>query len=108
MKNRNNSVVKIATVALLLGMASQPAFAGTATGLPWEGALDILISAMTGKIALALSILAIAVTGGMLAFGGELNDFAKKACFVVLAIALIVAAPAFINTFFGFSGANIL
>jgi len=79
MSHRRNIVIA-AMVLLVMGVATQPAYAGTATGLPWENALDTLINAITGKIALAISVGAIFVTGGMLAFGGEISDFTKKAC----------------------------
>ena len=46
--------------------------------LPWEGPLQTMQNSLTGPVAKAIGIIALAVSGGMLAFGGELSDFTKR------------------------------
>lgn len=72
--------------------------------LPWNQALNSIAASLTGPAALAIAVIALAVTGCVLVFGGELTDFAKRACYVVMAIAFLVGGTAFLNTLFGFSG----
>jgi hypothetical protein len=43
--------------------------------------------------------------GGMLVFGGELNEFARRSCIAVLAIAFLVAGSGFMTMLFGISAA---
>ena len=72
--------------------------------LPWNQGLNAIAASLTGPAALAIAVIALAVTGAVLVFGGELTDFAKRACYVVMAIAFLVGGTAFLNTLFGFSG----
>ena len=69
-----------------------------AQGLPWEGPLTTLQKSLTGPIAKAIGIIALAVSGGMLAFGGELSDFTKRIMMVVLAIAVLMMADQMISS----------
>ncbi len=55
-----------------------------------------------GFIALA----AVAVAGGMLIFGGELNDFARRQIYVVLVAGILLGATQIVGLF-GASGASI-
>ena len=45
------------------------------------------------------------VAGGTLVFGGELSEFARRACLSVVAIAFLVAGAGFMTALFGISGA---
>ena len=56
-----------------------PAFASTGGGgLPWEGPLQQIQESINGPVAGAIALAAMAIAGGMLIFGGELNDFARR------------------------------
>lgn len=100
-----NSLWLLALAAIAL---APEAFAATATGLAWEAPLTTLRNSITGQFALALSLIAITVTGGMLIWGGELNDFARRGVVIILVIALIVGATNFLSTLFGVTTAVVV
>ena len=68
-----------------------------AQGLPWEAPLTALQTSLTGPIAKSIGVIALAVSGGMLAFGGELNEFTKRIMMVVLAISVMLLAGSFVT-----------
>ncbi|NQY73240.1 MAG: conjugal transfer protein TrbC, partial [Candidatus Margulisbacteria bacterium] len=45
------------------------------------------------------------ITGAALIFGGEMNEFARRMIMIVLVVAIIVGATAFLTTLFGVGGA---
>jgi type IV secretion system protein VirB2 len=72
-------------LSLTLGFAAasvfmiEPALAGGGGGgLPWEGPLQQIQQSITGPVAGAIALAAVAIAGAMLIFGGELNDFARR------------------------------
>jgi type IV secretory pathway VirB2 component (pilin) len=77
------------------------AHAQSGGGLPWEGPLQTLQTSLTGPVAKAIGVIALAVSGGMLAFGGELSDFTKRILMVVLALSVMLLANNFMNMFNG-------
>jgi len=93
--------------AAVVALATRSAFAGGAGGggLPWETPLHTVAVSLTGPVALAISIIALMVAGGTLVFGGELSEFARRACLSVLAIAFLVAGTSFMSILFGVGGA---
>lgn len=100
----------VAFSASVQSFASSSFTGGTGGGggaLPWDQPLNTIASSLTGPVALAIAVIAMAVTGAVLVFGGELTDFAKRACYVVMAIAFLVGGTAFLNSMFGFTGALI-
>ncbi len=80
--------------ALIAGVAH-----AQAQGLPWETPLSTLANSLTGPVAKAIGVIALAVTGGMLAFGGELSDFTKRILMVVMALSVMLLANSFMNMF---------
>lgn len=73
---------------------------GTASAqLPWETPLQTLQTSLTGPVAKAIGVIALAVAGGMLAFGGELSDFTKRILMVVLALSVMLLASNFMSMF---------
>ncbi len=84
------------------------ATAGTATGLPWESPLQTFRNSVTGPIALGVALIAIVITGTMLIWGGEINDFARKMIVVILVVALIVTATNVLTVLFGATGALVI
>jgi type IV secretion system protein TrbC len=95
-------------IALTMALFAGEAFAGTGTGgLPWEGPLATVAKSLTGPVALSISIIALMVAGGTLVFGGELSEFARRACIVVLAISFLVAGASFLSILFGVSAATV-
>lgn len=69
--------------------------------LPWEGPLTQIQNSLTGPVARAIGVVALAASGGMLAFGGELGDFTKRVMMVVLALSVMLLANNFMSMFGG-------
>ncbi|PHV13506.1 TrbC/VirB2 family protein [Chitinimonas sp. BJB300] len=67
--------------------------------LPWEGPLQQLQTSLTGPVAKSIGVIALAASGGMLAFGGELSDFTKRMMMVVLALSVMLLANNFMSMF---------
>ena len=70
------------TLGLLIAVAcvaASPALASSGGSLPWEGPLQTIQESITGPVAGFIALAAVAVAGGMPIFGGELNDFARRA-----------------------------
>ena len=93
------------TIALGL-LAATPALASSGGGLPWEGPLQQIQESITGPVAGFIALAAVAVAGGMLIFGGELNDFARRLMYVVLVAGILLGATQIVGLFSA-SGASI-
>ena len=84
----------------------QPAFASSSGGLPWEAPLEQIQESITGPVAGFIALAAVAVAGGMLIFGGELNDFARRLMYLVLVAGILLGATQIV-ALFGATGATI-
>ncbi|MFG1365873.1 TrbC/VirB2 family protein [Xanthobacter versatilis] len=93
-------------LALTLGFQVEPALAAGGGGLPWEGPLQQIQQSITGPVAGFIALAAVAVAGGMLIFGGELNDFARRLMYVVLVAGILLGATQIV-ALFGSTGASI-
>ncbi|TWF47598.1 TrbC/VirB2 family protein [Neorhizobium alkalisoli] len=82
------------------------ALAGSGGSLPWEGPLEQIQQSITGPVAGYIALAAVAVAGGMLIFGGELNEFARRLMYVVLAAGILLGATTIVGLF-GSTGASI-
>jgi len=96
MIKRAKSYLKLSLIPLLYFLTCDVAFA-----LPWEAPLKAIRTSLTGPVAKAIGVIAMAIAGGMLAFGGELSEFAKRICMVVLALAVLLLANGLVTTLFG-------
>jgi type IV secretory pathway VirB2 component (pilin) len=83
-----------------------PAHAGSGGALPWEGPLEQIQQSITGPVAGFIALAAVAVAGGMLIFGGELNDFARRLMYLVLVAGILLGATQIVGLF-GATGATI-
>lgn len=92
--------------ALVCATFATPALAGGGGGLPWEGPLQQIQQSITGPVAGFIALAAVAIAGGMLIFGGELNDFARRLMYVVLVAGILLGATQIVGLF-GASGASI-
>ncbi|MBO9126347.1 MULTISPECIES: TrbC/VirB2 family protein [unclassified Rhizobium] len=106
--SRSNAVIAVALLAAPMVLASvAPALASSGGGgLPWEGPLQQIQESITGPVAGAIALAAVAIAGGMLIFGGELNDFARRLVYVVLVAGILLGATSIVGLF-GATGASI-
>lgn len=92
---------------LLSLMLASPALASSGGGgLPWEGPLQQIQQSITGPVAGFIALAAVAIAGGMLIFGGELNDFARRLCYIALVGGVLLGATQIV-ALFGATGASI-
>lgn len=94
-------LVVLATLVLV-----SPASASSGGSLPWEGPLEQIQQSITGPVAGYIALAAVAIAGGMLIFGGELNDFARRLMYVVLVAGILLGATTIVGLF-GATGASI-
>ncbi|MCP1845850.1 type IV secretory pathway VirB2 component (pilin) [Bradyrhizobium sp. USDA 4524] len=106
--SRKHIVIVGAGSLLLALVMSDACFASTSGGgnLPWESPLQQIQQSITGPVAGFIALAAVAVAGGMLIFGGELNDFARRLMYVVLVAGILLGATQIV-ALFGASGASI-
>jgi type IV secretion system protein VirB2 len=90
---------------ILVSMGAAMASSGGG-GLPWEGPLQQIQESITGPVAGYIALAAVAIAGGMLIFGGELNDFARRLMYVVLVAGILLGATQIVGLF-GATGASI-
>ena len=100
------SLPTFATFAVATIAAASPAFASSGGSLPWEGPLEQIQESITGPVAGYIALAAVAIAGGMLIFGGELNDFARRLVYVVLVAGILLGATTIVGLF-GATGASI-
>jgi type IV secretory pathway VirB2 component (pilin) len=98
------AITLIAAPSLFASTA--PVLAGSGGGLPWEGPLEQIQESITGPVAGYIALAAVAIAGGMLIFGGELNDFARRLMYVVLVAGILLGATQIVGLF-GATGASI-
>lgn len=100
------SLLTLAVMALSVAVAASPSFASSGGSLPWEGPLEQIQESITGPVAGYIALAAVAIAGGMLIFGGELNDFARRLMYVVLVAGILLGATTIVGLF-GATGASI-
>lgn len=81
-------------------MASTPSSGGS--GMPWEAPLNQILSSIQGPVARVFILIAVVVTGLMMAFGEHGGGF-KKVMGIAFGGAITVGAVSFISTLFGAS-----
>jgi type IV secretion system protein VirB2 len=107
MSHKTYPILALVTVAAISFTISAPAFAGSGGGgLPWESPLQQIQQSITGPVAGFIALAAVAIAGAMLIFGGELNDFARRLCYVALVGGVLLGATQIV-ALFGATGASI-
>ncbi|MBY3252179.1 TrbC/VirB2 family protein [Rhizobium laguerreae] len=104
--SRKHTLIASALSALIILASVAPALASSGGSLPWEGPLQQIQESITGPVAGAIALAAVAIAGGMLIFGGELNDFARRLVYVVLVAGILLGATNIVGLF-GATGASI-
>ncbi|MBX5241999.1 TrbC/VirB2 family protein [Rhizobium sp. NLR22b] len=102
----NRSLQYIGLLAVGAVKMASPALASSGGSLPWERPLQQIQESITGPVAGAIALAAVAIAGGMLIFGGELNDFARRLVYVVLVAGILLGATNIVGLF-GATGASI-
>ena len=102
----NRSFLLGLLAALFCAAFAAPALASSGGSLPWEGPLEQIQESITGPVAGAIALAAMAIAGGMLIFGGELNDFARRLVYIVLVAGILLGATTIVGLF-GATGASI-
>lgn len=102
----NRTLRSALSAALLCVIIATPALASSGGSLPWEGPLEKIQESITGPVAGYIALAAVAIAGGMLIFGGELNDFARRLMYVVLVAGILLGATTIVGLF-GATGATI-
>lgn len=94
--------VLLAAVCLL---GAVMVMAGNTSGsdMPWDDALSTLQESLTGPFAYIVSLIGIVASAGMLVFGGEISGFLKSMLYVVLVVAVLIGANAFMTNVMGAS-----
>jgi len=93
----------LALPALLVFLIAFPEHAlasSTGSGLQWETPLQKVRDSITGPVAYAVSLMGIVVTGAILVFGGEINEFVRRVIMLVLVVSLMVFATDLLSTLF--------
>jgi type IV secretory pathway VirB2 component (pilin) len=89
--------------SVLLSLPASAAAGGQA--LPWEAPLTRLQQSLSGPVAGAIAVIALVAIGVTLVFGGEWNEFARRAVYAVCAIAFIISASALLGGLFAVGAA---
>lgn len=105
-KQMNTSILTILAALLALIAPDVLAAGAGGGGLPYEAGLTLLQNSLTGPVALAVSVIAVVVTGATLIFGGDISGFARSMVYIVLVGAVLVAAGNVATTLFG-AGASV-
>ncbi|MBL8591842.1 MAG: TrbC/VirB2 family protein [Devosia sp.] len=103
---RRTATAGLTLAALCLVLATPALASSGGGGLPWEGPLQQIQESITGPVAGFIALAAVAIAGGMLIFGGELNDFARRLMYVVLVAGILLGATQIVGLFSA-SGASI-
>ncbi|ULJ82702.1 conjugal transfer pilin TrbC (plasmid) [Rhizobium sp. C104] len=108
MQRKRHHMFVGSAVALVSAMVlASPALASSGGGgLPWESPLQQIQQSITGPVAGFIALAAVAIAGGMLIFGGELNDFARRLCYIALVGGVLLGATQIVGLF-GATGATV-
>lgn len=91
---------------LCFACITTPALAGSGGNLPWEAPLEQIQESITGPVAGYIALAAVAISGAMLIFGGELNDFARRLIYIVMVAGILLGATTIVGLF-GSTGASV-
>ncbi|RWN07735.1 TrbC/VirB2 family protein [Mesorhizobium sp.] len=105
-RNRRSLLTSGLLVLTALALTSPVLASSGGGGLPWESPLQQIQQSITGPVAGFIALAAVAIAGGMLIFGGELNDFARRLCYIALVGGVLLGATQIVSLF-GATGATI-
>ena len=97
---------RASTLLLALGLCliGTEALATTSgTSMPWEAPLQTVADSITGPVAKAIGVIAIAITGRGFAFA-EGGSALRKGLGIVFGLAIAFTATTFLTSFFSITG----
>lgn len=104
----NKKELLIVTMAISFMMFANVALASTGgLNVEYETGLKSLAESITGPVSFYLSIIGMAASGFMVLWGGEISQFVKIACGIVLIVGFIVFSSNVFTSIYGISGALI-
>jgi len=107
MSRKTHLILTVTALALVsLGSIDEALASSGGGSLPWESPLQQIQQSITGPVAGFIALAAVAIAGAMLIFGGELNDFARRLCYVALVGGVLLGATQIV-ALFGATGASI-
>jgi type IV secretion system protein TrbC len=98
----NPWLVLAMAVVVVVALDPSLALAKEAGGqsMPWDTPLKKIGDALTGPVAYWFTLFGIFVSGGVLIFGGEINQFVRSIAMVVLVGAVMTGATTVMKTLF--------
>jgi type IV secretory pathway VirB2 component (pilin) len=105
--NSNHSRLgsRIAVLVTAMWAFSVRLHAAAAGGLPWEKPMQTIATSLTGPVAYAIGLIGIAIAGGTMLWGGELNEFGRRACMIGMVVSVLVFAAPLLASAFGVNAA---
>lgn len=94
------ALMDAATLMVLGAVFTQASASSISGNMPWDSALQTIITQLTGPVALAIAIGAFFVAGAILVFGEDMSAFVRRLLMVVLAVALLVGGSTFLTALF--------
>ncbi|MBI1684201.1 TrbC/VirB2 family protein [Caulobacter hibisci] len=94
---------RLALAGVLMAVLAEPALASGSGSMPWDNMLTTVADSITGPVAKAAGVIAIAVTGLGFAFS-EGGSWMRKGIGVLFGLAVAFSASTFFLGFLGFTG----
>lgn len=93
------------TLSAVLVLAAGPALAsgGGGAAMPWDDKLSAVADSITGPVAKAIGVIAIALTGLGVAFS-EGGSWVRRGLSVIFGLSIAFTASSFALSFFNFTG----
>jgi type IV secretion system protein VirB2 len=112
MSNYNFKIVKYfmaASSAVIYSLSDVAAFAATTSGtsMPWETPLQTIADSITGPVAKAIGVIAIAMTGLGFAFS-EGGSALRRGLGIVFGLAITFTASTFLTSFFSITSGALI
>lgn len=103
-RRRRSFFLHLAIGLTLAALVSDPAWAGgTGGGMPWDNWLTSIADSITGPVAKAIGVIAIAITGLGVAVS-EGGSWVRKGMQVMFGLCIAFSASTFFLGFLGFTG----
>src|SRR4051812_47950191 len=90
--------------AVMFTLYAIQAFAAGTGALPWEQPMTTITNSVTGPVAFGVGVVGLAVSGGMLLFHGDLNEFGRRGCLAGVACSVLTGSAPFLTNVFKVTG----